>query len=282
MNVRALGILAGIIALSTFSGCQTVAPPKAQLTAEDSGTITFAISRPHRGQKINGIGTLEFPQQAKTKYPLVVLVHGTAGVGQREQAWADFFQSKGAATFVLDYFRPRGASSSSRHVPRPPEDVLGALKQLSTHPKIDTGNVAIMGFSNGGSVTALSANFVPESDTNGVIPKAYVMMYGGCAVGSQNMYFAKGANPAVLFIAGEKDAMVGPATCEAAAKNYQIKNGKAVVIPGAYHGFDSYKNVTFNHPQWGTVTMRHDEGALSIARNEVMAVLKQAFSPGTF
>ena len=105
----------------------------------------------------------------------------------------------------MDYFKPRGTKGKGGNVPRPPEDVWGALSILSTHPRLDMNKVAVIGYSNGGSVTCSAAEMTSKKDTNGVQPKAYIMVYGGCHTAIDP---EKGYNPALLYIAGGKDKLV--------------------------------------------------------------------------
>lgn len=71
-------------------------------------------------------------------------------------------RSWGYATLVVDSFRSRGlgevctdalALTGNQRIP----DAYGALKILSTHPKIDRARIALMAFSHGGIVTLTAA-----------------------------------------------------------------------------------------------------------------------------
>ena len=130
-----------------------IAKVKKLLNAKDEGRCEFPIQATSNGKKINGVGTLEFLSKATNKFPVIIIVHTTKGLGYRENTWADYFQDQGYATFVLDYFKPHGTKGKGRNVLRPPEDVWGALSILSTHPRLDMNKVAVIGYSNGGSVT---------------------------------------------------------------------------------------------------------------------------------
>lgn len=137
------------------------------LTAGQTGriafeTITLNDSQFLKGEKAGATATiwgdLRFPQRQTGRAPAVILVHGTAGVGPREQRWAEELNSLGIATFVLDSFRGRGIAPpfESGSVPSPLTmivDAYRALSMLATHPRIDPKRIALMGFSRGGVVT---------------------------------------------------------------------------------------------------------------------------------
>jgi len=262
-------------ALLIVSGCQTTQVKKEPLTGNDSGRLAFSTTAMHQGKPITGVGSLELPDGSSGKIPLVILAHGTKGVGYRENSWSDYLNQQGYATFKLDYFSPRGTDGSGRYVPRPPEDVWGALKYLSTHPRLDMTKVAVMGFSNGGSVTRSSAEFT-SSDTNGVMPKAFIMFYGGCHTAISNRI--KDYDPALLYVVGDQDKLVKASTCKYRANDRGSSDIEVMVIPGAYHLFDGNQSVTFNHRKWGTVTVRANSSATDQARRKVQSLLARVFS----
>ncbi len=152
-----------IAAVVAVGGCVTTDVKKA-LKATDTGLISFPMEAYWKDEKINGLGTLALPANVSGKVPVVILAHGTKGVGYRENSWSEYLVKHGYATFALDYFAPRGVDGRGRNVPRPKEDVWGAISILSTHPRLDMDRVAVMGFSNGASVTSASASFDPKYD----------------------------------------------------------------------------------------------------------------------
>lgn len=262
-----MGLIGAVIAISIFVGSQAYA-----FEATDDGSIDFPTIAYWKNKEVTGTGELNLPGTLNGKAPLVVLNHGTAGVGYREESWSDFLNEKGYATFVLDYFSPRGLNSRSRNLPRPGEDVWGALSILSTHPGLDMDKVAIMGFSNGGTVTLNSTAFDPEyKDTNGVFPKAFIMFYGGCH--SAPSFNAKNYTPALLYVVGSEDKLVQASTCRERLYDEVTKDVEVMVIEGAYHMFDGNSNKTVNLRRWGEVTLRSDSGATKKARAKVLELL---------
>jgi len=277
MPLLKIGYIAfSVVTILALTGCQTT-EIKTSLVATDKGPIAFPLQDAFWGSREikSGIGTLNLPTSTKGKVPLVVLAHGTAGAGYRESAWSDYLNGLGYGTFILDYFGPRGENGSGRKVPRPKEDVWGALSILSTHPGLDMNKVAVMGFSNGGSVTLNSAGLDPKQDTRNVLPKAFIMVYGGCH--SSVIFGIDDYNPALLYIAGSKDQLVKASTCRERLYDKSSSDLDVMVIDGAYHMFDSNRNKTINHPKWGSVTMRADSGATEKARKRVRRLLKRVF-----
>jgi dienelactone hydrolase len=270
---KSMGLL--LVTVLTVAVCQTVHVNAEPLTMKDSGSMSFPTTAMMNGKPITGIGKLVLPDNAAGKVPLVILVHGTKGIEYREQTWSEYLTGQGYATFILDYFSPRGSDGRGSNVPRPPEDVWGALKYLSAHPGLDMEKVAVMGFSNGGSVTRSSASFDPKADTNGVMPKAFIMFYGGCHSPINNRI--ENYNPALLYVAGGKDQLVKAETCLERKSDTSSKDLEVMVIEDAYHMFDSNQSKTITHPKWGTITMRADSAATELARQKVSELLKRVF-----
>jgi dienelactone hydrolase len=146
---------------------------KVSLSAADAGEIWFStlgsMTKPAvKGglytvskESISISGELRFPP-GDGPFPAVILVHGCGGKGDADPTWVPVLTQWGYATFVVDSFGPRKLSNVCddpwRLIPleRVP-DVYGALRLISTHPKIDPNAVALMGFSMGGILTANAA-----------------------------------------------------------------------------------------------------------------------------
>jgi dienelactone hydrolase len=94
--------------------------------------------------------------------PVMVLMHGSAGVGPALSQWVDAFNEIGVATFVVDSFGPRGVKSMVENQTLIPTaanlmDAFQALQVLATHPRIDPTRIGVMGISKGGEVAFRSA-----------------------------------------------------------------------------------------------------------------------------
>src|SRR6478752_8300515 len=80
--------------------------------------------------------------QGTGKMPVVVLMHGSSGVGSTTEAWVHEFNAMGISTFVIDGFTGRGLT-----VTGPNQALLGrlnlvidiyrSLEILAKHPRVD-------------------------------------------------------------------------------------------------------------------------------------------------
>ena len=106
-------------------------------------------------------GVLSLPP-GKGKVPVVILQHGSGGVGANITYWQRQFNQVGIATFAVDGFSGRGITST-------PSDQaqLGRLNfvlddyragaLLARHARIDPGKILLMGFSRGGQASLYAA-----------------------------------------------------------------------------------------------------------------------------
>ena len=143
----------------------------ATLAAGPTGRIGVQTTTPTVSEFLQGVkptatsliwGDLEFPPGQVGRSPAIVVVHGSGGIGPREDRWAEEIRQAGAATFVLDSFTGRTIASTSEDQSQLSSlamigDAYRALELLATHPRIDPARIAVMGFSKGGAVALYSA-----------------------------------------------------------------------------------------------------------------------------
>jgi dienelactone hydrolase len=205
-------------------------------------TLRFtALETPHKQFS----GTLNLPSNNKGSVPIVVLVHGTAGVDSRYAFHRPALLDAGIGTFEVDFKTNVFTSGSDR----PPSATFqpwafGALKALRAHPLVDANRIAIMGFSLGGhlSVSVASKNVVERwlgPDQPGFA--AHVGFYPVCQR-LEEYFDASGVTGApILILAGELDSWGDGETCPKFAGwlNKACSDVVSLTIyPNVHHGFD--------------------------------------------
>src|ERR1700742_554932 len=109
------------------------------------------------GKPATVAGELRIAQGAG-RLPVVVLMHGSSGVGSSIEPWVHQFNAMGISTFVIDGFSGRGLTAVG-----PNQALLGrlnfildiyrSLEILGQHPRVDPDRIVLMGFSRGGQAT---------------------------------------------------------------------------------------------------------------------------------
>ncbi|SDH63739.1 dienelactone hydrolase family protein [Propionivibrio dicarboxylicus] len=212
---RALLGLAGAMALAT-----TALTANAAWDAEQLGAAT----------------RIYLPESGGTP-PLMIIVQGTATVGERERDWARWFAERSIAAVIIDSARLRGrrnfdgvsASQDYSH------DIVEVLGWLAAERGIDTTRFGIIGFSRGGT-TVLNAgkHFSPPT----AAPDLVFSFYPGWAFSCPNTH----ANPATAIhvFYGDADEYGLDQDLQQACKTMTEKSANAHfhAITGAHHGFD--------------------------------------------
>lgn len=121
------------------------------------------------------------------RQPVVVLIHGSGGMGSNIEMWERVFNAMGIATFAIDGFTGRGIVSTSRDQTQLGRlnliiDAYGSLAILAHHPRIDPTRIVLMGFSRGGQTTLYAAmtRLHKMWNTSGVRFSAYLPFYADC------------------------------------------------------------------------------------------------------
>src|ERR1700677_3940987 len=89
------------------------------------------------------------------RLPVVVLQHGSGGVGANIEMWEREFNALGVSTFTLDGLTGRGLTQVITDQALLGRlnfilDIYRALDVLAKHPRVDSRRIALMGFSRGG------------------------------------------------------------------------------------------------------------------------------------
>jgi dienelactone hydrolase len=201
-------------------------------------------------ESVNVTGHLFLPPGSE-KVPAVLLMHGSGGIYSAMLGyWPEQFNAAGFAVLSVDSFGPRGVKSTATDQSQVPfaadvADAFAALKLLASHPRIDAGRIAIMGFSRGGITTwrtgverLIAAQKLPA----GLRFAAHVPVYSGGCVGEFRLVAKPGVftKAPMLWIHGDNDDYTPIGPCQ----DYADRIGKAgtpvefVVIAGARHKFD--------------------------------------------
>ena len=107
--------------------------------AEVGTPVSFESTATGRKEQIKGY--LSFPSTSSKRYPLMLIMHASGGIHQRDWFFARTLNEMGVATFVLDSFGPRGLVKVSENKRSFGEremsiDALTALEVLSDNPSL--------------------------------------------------------------------------------------------------------------------------------------------------
>jgi dienelactone hydrolase len=127
--------------------------------------------------------------QGRGRLRVVVLQHGSGGIGANVDMWSKEFNSMGVSTFTLDGFTGRGLTAVNEY-----QSVIGrlnfildtyrALDILAKHPRVDPERIMLMGFSRGGTAALYASlkRFNQMWNKSGIEFIAYVPFYPDCAM----------------------------------------------------------------------------------------------------
>jgi len=247
---RALAIM-GWIACSAAAWAQANGPKdfagRTELHAFQSLTLSDQqfLTGNRDGKPVTLTGQLRIAQ-GSGRLPLVILVHGSGGMGANIEAWARELNLIGISTFAIDGFTGRGLTAVSSNQALLGRlnfivDIYQALEVVAKHPRVDAGRIALIGFSRGGQAAlyASLARFHRLWNKSGAQFAAYVAFYPDCAttfVDDTDI----GANKVRIFHGGADD--YNPiATCKAYVGRLRAANRDVELTeyPGVHHSFDN-------------------------------------------
>ena len=183
--------------------------------------------------------------QGSGRLPVVVLMHGSSGVGAGMDGWVRHFNAMGISTFVIDGFSGRGLTATG-----PNQALLGrlnlivdiyhSLEILAKHPRVDPERIVLMGFSRGGQATLYASldRFNKLWNKSGVQFAAYVPFYPDCST-SYLTDTEVAARPIRIFH-GTPDDYNPVASCKAYVARLEAAKRDVVLTeyPDSAHGFD--------------------------------------------
>ena len=193
----------------------------------------------------------------------VIAMHGCGGLyastgprkGQlnaRHQGMADLLVAEGYSAVFPDSLSPRGETElctqkiGTRKIDQTQRraDVLATLAWVAAQPWAESGRIALLGWSHGGSAVLSSTDTTRADVRSQVIkPAIAVAFYPGCAAAIKSGY--QPSAPLVLML-GEKDDWTPPEPCVALGK---AVGAEVNVYADSYHDFDN---------PVGTVRLRKD------------------------
>lgn len=184
--------------------------------------------------------------QGTGRLPVVVMIHGSGGMGPNIDLWTREFNEMGVSTFALDGFTGRGLTSVNTD-----QALLGRLNMildayrvldaLAKHPRVDPSRIALMGFSRGGQAALFASlkRFHTSWNNSGVGFAAYIAFYPDCMTTYQSDTDV--AERPIRIFHGTPDDYNPVATCKAYVE--RLRNaGRDVQLteyPNAAHAFDN-------------------------------------------
>lgn len=236
-------ILGGILfLLASLVG----AAEKLTFTSYDPKRYDEVLNRTYRDKPVALFGYLSLPAGVQGKVPAVVIIPGSGGYKPWMQSnVADFLNSEGFATFIIDPFTGRGVTETASDQGQisfaaTTVDALEAYRLLRDHPAIDSARIAVTGFSRGGTMSMGAAEERLRRAVLGDDPgfAAYAPMYPGCVTQWRNPQ-VKGVK--MFFMLGEKDDWTEPKPCVEYTQRLSQAGAlvETKIYPGAHHAWNS-------------------------------------------
>jgi dienelactone hydrolase len=183
--------------------------------------------------------------QGTGKLPLVVLIHGSSGIGPNIDLWTRDLNALGISTFAIDGFTGRGLTTVGADQAQLGRlnlilDAYRALDILARHPRVDPQRIVLMGFSRGGQATLYASlkRFNETWNKSGARFVAHIPFYPDCATSYQAELEL--AAPVRIFH-GTPDNYNPVAPCKAYVARLRA-GGQDVVLteyPNGQHSFDN-------------------------------------------
>jgi dienelactone hydrolase len=179
-----------------FTGIETVAQPipkeiaaRVEIYAIPSLTISDQqfLSGDSNGKQVTVAGEFRIAQ-GSGRLPVVVMMHGSGGIGANIEPWAHQFNAMGISTFVIDGFSGRGLTQTNTNQAQLGRlnfivDIYRALDILAKHPRVDPERIVLMGFSRGGQAALYASltRFHKLWNKSGAQFAAYIPFYPDCS-----------------------------------------------------------------------------------------------------
>jgi dienelactone hydrolase len=248
--IKKLMTAAAILAATVVSANAQVARlevlPISSVTLKDSDFLAGQ----NDGQPVTIAGELRIPKTGNDKLPVVVLLHGSGGiggVGSMIDEWSRELNQLGVATFAVDSFAGRGLVSTVMNQAQlgrlnMAADAYRALDLLSKHPRIDPSRVAVMGFSRGGQsalYSSMNRLYGTLGSANNLRFAAHIAFYPNCD--TTYLQDTDVSDRPIRIVHGSSDNYNPVAPCRAYVERLTEahKDVKLIEYPDAYHVFDA-------------------------------------------
>jgi len=230
--MRAFAGFAAILLLITASAVGSHA------NAQPSGAVVELDSPAATSRALQGL--LRLPSHPGAS-PAVVLLHSCNGNWRRlDERWGRVIASWGYVTLTVDSSLNSNCRNAAVELVH---DAYRALNFLVRHPAVDPARVAALGFSQGGwlAMSSVERGVIEWTATNKF--RAVIAFYPPCRAFKDNMTVP------TLILVGELDDWSTARECRNLVEgrdDYGISRDvaqgvpiKLIVLPGAYHSFDS-------------------------------------------
>jgi dienelactone hydrolase len=290
MRTIRVAALAALLAMPAFAEAQTgdaarQIAARVEVHAVPSLTLTDQqfLAGDANGKPVTVTGELRIAQ-GTGKLPVVVLIHGSGGMGPNIEAWARELNAMGISTFALDGFTGRGLTSVNMD-----QAALGrlaftldsyrVLEMLAKHPRVDASRIVLMGFSRGGQGTLFASlkRFHQMWNKSGAAFAAYIPFYPDC---STTYISDTDVDKPIRIFHGTPDDYNPVASCrrfverlKAAGRDVQLTE-----YPNAQHGFDNPLGTAAPFTVKGAQTVRNCRIAEEPNGVLINAVSKQPFT----
>jgi dienelactone hydrolase len=202
------------------------------------------LSGDANGKPVTVAGELRIAQ-GSGRLPVVVLMHGSSGVGASIEPWVHQFNAMGISTFVIDGFTGRGLTAVG-----PNQALLGrlnlivdiyrSLEILSKHPRVDPERIVLMGFSRGGQAALYASltRFNKLWNKSGIEFAGYIPFYPDCS--TTYLTDTEVAARPIRIFHGTPDDYNPVASCRAYVARLQAAQRDVVLTeyPDSQHAFD--------------------------------------------
>jgi dienelactone hydrolase len=138
------------------------------------------------GRTVTVAGILRIAPAAG-KLPVVVMMHGSGGMGSNIDDWSNDFLRSGISTFAIDGFTGRDLVQVNTDQAKLGRlnfivDIYRALEVLANHPRVDRSRIVLMGFSRGGQAVLYASlkRFHKMWNRSGAEFAAYFPFYPDC------------------------------------------------------------------------------------------------------